>query len=250
MGELRRILPGEDIVYFGDTGRVPYGTRSRETLFTYAKEDIGVLERFGVKIVLAACGTVSSTVLDDVTGGAKEPVFGVVDAAVEAAIATGACRIGLIGTEATVASGAFEKKMRAKKADLQTMSVACPLLVPLVENGFIGEDSDITRLVLEKYLEPFRAFRPQTLILGCTHFPIVADRIAEILPETVLIDPAKEAAGMVKKELTASGLCAAGGRMGETRYLVSDAPEKFAKNAWIFLGGDEEIRAEKVQQRE
>ena len=225
---------------------MPYGTRSRETLLTYAREDIALLERYGVKMILAACGTISSTVLDEVAGDAGEPVFGVVDAAVEAAVRTGASRIGLIGTEATVASGVFEQKMKAKKADLQTVSVACPLLVPLVENGFIGEDSDITRLVLEKYLEPFRAFRPQTLILGCTHFPIVAGLIAEILPGTVLIDPAKEAAGMVKKELTASGLCAAGGRRGETRYLVSDAPEKFAKNAWIFLGGDEEIRAEKL----
>lgn len=197
-------------------------------------------------MILAACGTVSSTVLDDVAGAAKEPVFGVVDAAAEAAVRTGADRIGLIGTEATVLSGTFEKKMKAKKPGLQTVSTACPLLVPLVENGFIGADSDITRLVLQKYLEPMRAFRPQTLILGCTHFPIVAELIAEILPETVLIDPAKEAARMLGKELATAGLCASGGRRGETRYFVSDAPEKFAKNAWIFLGGEEKIRAEKV----
>lgn len=247
VAELTRILPGEDIIYFGDTGRVPYGSRSIETLRKYASEDIAFLRGHDVKMILAACGTVSSTVLEALESDCcSVPLLGVVDGAVKKAVSL--CKngkIGIIGTEATVKSGIFERKIRGIADNTEIKSIACPLFVPLVENGFISRDCEITRLMCRHYLEEMRRFAPDVLILGCTHFPIISEIISDFLPDSALVDPAKEAAHELRDTLEALAL-ASDNEKGEVRYFVSDAPERFSDNAWIFLGGEKKISASKI----
>ena len=247
VSELTKILPGEDIIYFGDTGRVPYGSRSIQTLRKYAAEDVAFLLSHDVKMILAACGTVSSSVLEDLTGECPVPLLGVVDGAVKKAVSL--CqsgKIGIIGTETTVNSGIFERKIHEIMPDAELKSIACPLFVPLVENGFISRDCEITRLMCRHYLAEMKAFSPDVLILGCTHFPIISGIIADFMPDVALVDPAKEAAHELLRALNDAGI-ASDRTHGEVKYFVSDAPERFSANAWIFLGGENEIKANKVE---
>ena len=221
--ELHARLPDGDFVYFGDTGRVPYGSRSRELLIRYARQDIRFLLDRGADVILAACGTVSSVVLDAIRDEFSIPLFGVVDASVRAALAaTKNEKIGVIGTGATISSGAFEKKLSAADPRVVVTAAACPLFVPLVENGYIGRDCAVTRAVATDYLAPFCGAGIDTLILGCTHFPIIADIISDLLPGVTLIN---------------SGAAAS--------FFVSDSPVNFDAVARVFLGG-ETIRAKKV----
>lgn len=237
---LRRLLPDADVVYFGDTGRVPYGTRSREIILRYAKQDIAFLRSRGVDVLLAACGTVSSVVLDEISAQTDLPLVGVVDASVkEAVAATKNGVIGVIGTGATISSGAFEKKIRAHLPSAKVVSVPCPLFVSLVENGYIGRDCTVTRLVAEDYLSAVRASGADTLILGCTHFPIIADIIGDLLPGVTLINSGEAAAKAIAK--TYSGTREG----GNSSFFVSDSPANFDEVARIFLGG-ETVSAEKI----
>ena len=193
--ELHARLPDGDFVYFGDTGRVPYGSRSRELLIRYARQDIRFLLDRGADVILAACGTVSSVVLDVIRDEFSTPLFGVVDASVRAALAaTKNEKIGVIGTGATISSGAFEKKLTAADPRVVVTAAACPLFVPLVENGYIGRDCAVTRAVAADYLAPFSGAGIDTLILGCTHFPIIADIISDLLPGVTLINSGAAAA--------------------------------------------------------
>ena len=238
--ELHKLLPNEQFVYFGDTGRVPYGSRSHEILKKYARQDIDFLRTKGVDVILAACGTVSSVVLDEIAGEYTVPLVGVVDASVaEALAATKNGIIGVIGTGATVSSGAFAKKIKAARADAQVVSVACPLFVPLVENGYIQRDCTVTKLVAADYLAPIRASGADTLILGCTHFPIIADIIGDLLPGVTLISSGAAAARAIAKEYPASGA------VGSSEFFVSDSPVNFDEVARVFLGG-ETVTAKKV----
>ncbi|MBQ8837644.1 MAG: glutamate racemase [Clostridia bacterium] len=236
--ELHTLLPDEHYVYFGDTGRVPYGSRSHEILLKYTRQDINFLISKGADAILAACGTVSSVVLDEVKGEYNVPIIGVVDASsAEALAATKNGIIGVIGTGATVSSGAFEKKLKAGGAD-EVVSVACPLFVPLVENGYIARDCEVTKLVARDYLEKIKASGADTLILGCTHFPIIADIIADELPNVTLINSGAAAAKAVAKTVST-----AGGNKSE--FYVSDSPVNFDAVARIFLGGDT-VAAKKI----
>lgn len=245
--ELKKILPKEDIIYFGDTGRVPYGSRSIQALRKYASQDIAFLLSRGVKAILAACGTVSSTVLEDIAAECPVPLLGVVDSAVKKAAALcGNGKIGIIGTEATVNSGIFERKLHGILPSSELKSIACPLFVPLVENGFISRDCEIMRLTCRHYLEEMKAFSPDVLILGCTHFPIISHVIADFMPDVKLVDPAKEAAHELFDMLNTAGITS-DSTGGEVEYFVSDAPDRFGANAWIFLGGETEIKATKVE---
>lgn len=229
--ELHKLLPDEDLVYFGDTGRVPYGSRSREILQRYTRQDINFLISKGADTILAACGTVSSVVLDEIADEYNVPVFGVVDASVKEALeATENGIIGVIGTGATVSSGAFEKKLKAGGAK-DVVSVACPLFVPLVENGYIDRDCTVTQLVAKDYLEKIKAAGADTLILGCTHFPIIADIIGDILPDVTLINSGAAAAKAIAQTLNKSG------KSGSSEFFVSDNPVNFDAVARIFLGG-------------
>ena len=200
--QLRRVLPGEDIIYFGDTGRVPYGSRGREIIRKYAKQDMNFLIRHDVKAVLAACGTVSS-VARDIGDALPVPYFDVLRPTARAAVEqTKNGKIGIIGTAATIASGSYRKEIERLAPKTEVFEQACPLFVPLVENAFVSPDDPIPRLTAERYLTPIREAGVDTLILGCTHYPIVEENFRECYPEMHLINPALEQANAVKAYLT------------------------------------------------
>lgn len=235
--ELRRLLPHEDIVYFGDTGRVPYGTRGADIIIRYAKQDIAFLLEQNVKYIMAACGTVSSTLPGAYTDALPVPYTGVVQSAAAAAVrATRTGRIGVIGTQATVQSGSYQAAIAALLPAAQVTATACPLFVPLVENGYFGRDNAVTRMVAQDYLRDIQAAGVDTLILGCTHYPLIAPILADLMGEGVaLIDPGRETAGAARAALQEAGLLRTEGQ-GTARYYVSDSPEQFARLSDWFLG--------------
>lgn len=233
---LRRLLPDADIVYFGDTGRVPYGTRSRETIIRYTREDFRFFEKLGVSALLTACGTVSSVAIGEVAGEFSFPVFGVLEgASAVAAQSSKSGHIGVIGTSATVASGSFEREIKKHRPDASVKSIACPLFIPLVENGFIGRGCEIARLTAQQYLAPFRDGVTDTLVLGCTHFPLLADIISDTLPGITLISAGEEAAKRFAASVRALG---ADSGTGSSRIYVSDDPTCFMQTARLLLGGE------------
>lgn len=238
--ELHTLLPNEKFVYFGDTGRVPYGSRSHEILKKYAKQDIAFLTSQGVDVILAACGTISSVVLDEIAAESDLPLFGVVNSSAKEAInATKNGIIGVIGTGATISSGAFAAKIQALCPDAQVISTACPLFVPLVENGYITRDCTVTRLVAEDYLRAIKASGADTLILGCTHFPIIADIIGDLLPGVCLINSGAAAAREMAQTYTPKS------ETGSSDFFVSDNPVNFDEVARVFLGGST-VTAKKI----
>ena len=178
---LWRILPEEDLIYFGDTARVPYGGRSRETLLKYARQDIAFLRSFDLKAVLIACGTVTSTSLDTLRKENDLPVLGVVEPSCREALAvTNNKKIGMIATLASARSGAYERTLKGLDADVQVVSQPCPLFVPLVENGRFRQGDVVIETVAREYLTPLMEAGVDTLILGCTHYPLLKDIIGEI----------------------------------------------------------------------
>lgn len=234
--ELNRILPNENIIYFGDTARIPYGTRSRETILRYTREDIAFLRRHPVKMIIAACGTVSSTL------GASSPVddmpfTGVVYPAAQTACSiTRNGRIGIIGTPATIRSGSYEHAMHTICSDVAVTAMSCPLLVHLVEYGYTDRNNQITRLAAEEYLLPIKEAGADTLILGCTHYPIIKNIIADIMGENVnLISAGEEAAKYAKKCLEEQDLLTDSTEKGHNTYYVSDSVSGFRENAKHFL---------------
>ena len=233
--ELRRCLPGEDIVYFGDTGRVPYGSRGADTIQKYARQDTRFLLDNDVKLIIAACGTVSS-VAGDVLRQLPVPAIGVVTPAAAAAVtATRNRRIGVIGTAATIRSGAFQSYLQA--AGCKVFTQACPLLVSLVESGWIDPEDPVVSLTLSRYLTPLVEKEIDTLILGCTHFPLLAPAIRRTVGDSVtLIDTGKEAALSCRTLLTEQGLLSTQPTGGTVRFFVSDQPEGFSAVADMFLG--------------
>ena len=236
--ELRRILPGEDIVYFGDTGRVPYGSRSRETIVQYARQDIAFLLSKNVKYIMAACGTVSSTYPDEEAARLPVPFLGVVGAAAhEAAAATRNRRIGVIGTAATIRSGSYETLLRRLVPGAEIVRRACPMFVPLVENGYVEDGDPVTALVIRQYLTEVRGAGVDTLILGCTHYPLLKKSIGAFMgPDVVLIDPGRVAAHALRETLAARGLLNGRSEGGTAQYYVSDDTGDFAASARLFLG--------------
>ncbi|MBQ9414369.1 MAG: glutamate racemase [Clostridia bacterium] len=229
-------LPKERIVYFGDTGRVPYGTRGCDVISRYTAEDCAFLRRFDVKMIIAACGTASS-VAPHVLKALPLPALGVVDATgAAAAAATKSGKIGVIGTAATVSTDAFGKAIRARAPQAQVFSQACPLFVPLVENGWIDPQDEVAIAIAKRYLQPLKDQQVDTLIMGCTHFPLLSPIFAEILGDGVtLIDAGRETAIAAHKMLEAGDALTADGD-GECRFFVSDRPQGFADIAEMFLG--------------
>lgn len=243
---LQELLPGEDIVYFGDTGRVPYGTRSRDTILRYAEEDCRLLLERDVKFIIAACGTVSS-VAQDILAGLPVPAIGVVEpTATAAAAATKNGRIGIIGTAATVRSASFERALLAINPALQITATPCPMFVPLVENGWIGSDDEVAVLTVRRYLATIKAAGVDTLILGCTHFPLLAPIIQQELGDGVaLIDSGYETARLCVHLLGESGKLSPN-QTGRSRFCVSDQPEGFSRVAEIFLGHSVKDKVEMI----
>ena len=234
--ELNALLPCEDVIYFGDTARIPYGSRSRETVLRYAKEDIEFLQKHKIKMIIAACGTVSSVIGADSPVG-DMPFTGVLFPAAQAACAaTRSGRIGVIGTPATIRSGSFAKAIKGINPSAKVIGNACPLFVHLVENGYTARDCEITRLAALEYLEPIKAEDVDTLILGCTHYPVIKDIIADIMGENVkLISPGAEAAKYAQKALMSADLLKDGDTPGKNVFYVSDSKELFEENAGHFL---------------
>ncbi len=229
-------LPDESIIYFGDTGRVPYGTRSRETILKYTRGDIRFLKNFDVKLIVIACGTASSAALPMIKDEFDIPIVGVIDAAVYAAVrATRNKKIGVIGTSGTIRSREYEKQIKAYDSEMLPFTKACPLFVPLVENGHF--DTEVTRLVVAEYLEEIKAAGADTLILGCTHYPLLAKVIGEYMGEDVtLINSGAEVANYLKKKLTNEDMLR--GEKNNTeqyRYYVSDDVSSFEELGGIFL---------------
>ncbi len=233
---LLELMPDEDIVYFGDTGRVPYGTRSENTIRRYTMEDAAFLLNKGVKHIIAACGTVSSVASDELSR-LPVPAIGVVEpTAAAATVATKNGRIGIIGTAATVRSGAFSRQLKRLEPTLSITAVPCPMFVPLVENGWIAPQDEVAVAMVRRYMKPFKEAGVDTLILGCTHFPLLAPIIQQELGDNVtLIDSGKETAircaSLLRQQDAVTN--SSGGRC---RFYVSDRPEGFAKVAQIFLG--------------
>ena len=229
-------LPKEDIVYFGDTARVPYGSRSRDTLELYTRQDCGFLQTRDVKMIIAACGTVSS-VAPHVLAELPLPAIGVVEATADAALAaTRTGRIGVIGTPATIRAGAFRRRLEQGNPAVQVTSVACPLFVPLVENGWIQPDNAVTRQTAEIYLRSVKEAEVDTLILGCTHFPLLAPIIEQVLPGVTLINSGREAAIRCAGILQQQGLLSDRQRPGNHHFCVSDRVDDFSSVATMFLG--------------
>lgn len=230
------LLPEEDIVFFGDTARVPYGSRTKETLARYSAQDIAFLLQNNVKMVIAACGTVSSTIPESLVRRIPVPFVTVIRPTAEAAVAaTKNRRIGIIGTSATVASGAFQNSIKAIDPAVETFSQACPLFVPLVENGYFAADCEVARLVAKDYLAPLKAAKVDTLILGCTHYPILRDVIQSVMgPDVTLIDSGRETARYAVKLLRENDLL--GGGSGQHTFYTSDNADGFSHLAELFLG--------------
>lgn len=238
VAELMELMPNEDIIYFGDTARIPYGTRSRETILEYARQDVDFIKRHDVKMIIAACGTVSSVV-----GGIKDfagdiPFTGVVVPAVQAACAaTRNGKIGVIGTAATIRSGAYGKAIRSIRQDASVIGNACPLFVPLVEAGMTDKNDIVVKTMTERYLEPIKREGVDTLILGCTHFPILREAIAEYMGENVtLISAGAQAAKFTMNMLAGKNLLSSRSEKGRVIYYTSDSAELFESNAQAFLG--------------
>lgn len=243
--QLMAALPGENIVYFGDTGRVPYGSRSDDAIRRYAAQDINFLLSKDVKLVVAACGTVSS-VAADIQQQLSVPFVGVVEpAAAAAAKATQNGKIGVIGTAATIASGSFLRAICRNLESAKVYQTACPLFVPLVESGWYDSSDPVVLGTVKRYLQPMIDAGVDTLVLGCTHYPILADAIAAVMGEGVtLIDTGVSVADEVKRLLVSNDvLCNSGGK---NHFYVSDTVRSFEQMAALLLGDKAEFDVEKI----
>ena len=238
--ELIRLMPHENVIYFGDTARFPYGCRSRETILKYAAEDVAFLKTHDIKMIIAACGTVSSVIgdgTDNVLAG-DLPFTGVLMPAARAACAaTKNGKIGVIGTLATIKSGSYDRAVKSIMPVAEVFGQACPLFAPLAENGYTERGNAVASLVTEEYLAPVRDSGADVLILGCTHYPLLRGIISDYMGEGVtLISPGGEAAKFAQKLLSERGLLNNSGKIGEHTYYVSDSPETFDENAALYLG--------------
>ena len=233
--EIMRQIPNEKIIYFGDTARMPYGSKSKETVTRFSKQIVRFLETFQVKTIVVACNTASAYALDELEKEIDVPIIGVIKpGARTAAEVTRNGRIGVIATEATIGSQMYNKYIQELNKDVTIYGKACPLFVPLVEEG-LWEDP-VTDEIAKRYLSELIDIDIDTLILGCTHYPLIAPLIGQIMGSgTVLIDPGRETARLVKEYLSAHGLQADEGE-GQTRYFVSADTEDFDAIAARFLG--------------
>ena len=237
---LWRILPEEDLIYFGDTARVPYGGRSKETILKYARQDVRFLRSFDLKAILIACGTVTTTSLSTLQAEYDLPMVGVVEPTCRRAVSvTKNKRVGMIATLASVRSGAYEATLKGLDSEVEVFCEPCPLLVPLVENGRIRRGDIVIETVVKEYLEPLKAKGIDTLILGCTHYPLLMDIMADVMgPGVELVSAGEESAFELKRMLKAAGKRADETRQGTSEFYVSDRVEDFEQIASLFLQED------------
>lgn len=240
-------LPDENIVYFGDTGRVPYGNRSKETILHYVRQDMELLLSHDVKAIVIACNTADSMARREMTEMFSLPIIGVVSpAGRKAASITKNGRIGVIATAATVASKAYENVIREASPEAQVFAKACPLLVPLVEEGRVRSGDIVTETVLREYLEPLQKEGIDTLILGCTHYPLLYDIISDIMPGVELICSGFASTELLRETLFSNDMLNGSGIPGHIEFFVSDSPDKFAANGGLFIGREIDDRVNKV----
>ncbi len=241
---VERVLPGESLIYLGDTARVPYGTKSPETVARYTLQATRFLRRHRIKLLIVACNTASSVALSGLAEEAAVPVVGVIRPGARCAVERSESgRIGVIGTRATIDSGAYPAAIRDLRADAEVHSLACPLFVPLAEEGWDG--AGVVQQVAQRYLEPLRAAEIDTLVLGCTHYPLLREAIGQVMGRSVqLVDSAEAIASEVYERLQREPQLAAERPPGgaEQRFFVTDIPDPFQTVAERFLGRP--IRAE------
>lgn len=229
-------LPNEPTVYLGDTARVPYGSKSKEVVTRYSLKNAEMLQTRGIKMLVVACNTASATALDALRAALPIPVVGVIEpGAAAAARATRSANVAVIGTQATISSGAYQRALVAQRADVRVRARACPMFVPLAEEGWT--EGDVPRLVAESYLRGFCDGDVDTLVLGCTHYPLLHDVIANAVgPQVTLIDSAAATAQATADLLATLGLQSTGGGSPTREYLVTDTPERFQQVGQQFLG--------------
>lgn len=243
---LRELLPNEHIFYVGDTARVPYGNKSAETVERYSLELAEMLMRGKAKVIVVACNTVSSVAIPKLRAAVTVPVIGVIEPGAQAAIAMTRNRhVGVIGTRATIRSGAYENALRALNVHVRVSSQACPLLVPLIEEGLLNDK--LTDQAIARYLDPMIADGIDTLVLGCTHYPLLSPAIARSLGEKIqLVDSARNCATAVRNLLDRQSLRAPPERAGELHVALTDAADNFlnvAREALQLEIGQIELRA-------
>jgi glutamate racemase len=234
--ELMRQLPDESIIYFGDTARVPYGPKSPDTVLRYSREIVSLLDAQGVKAIVIACNTATAHALPALRRELSLPIIGVIEpGARAAAAATKSGRVGVIGTAGTIKSGAYETEIKRILPDAFVFSQACPLFVPLAEEGWTEDEA--TMLIAERYLTPVAEARTDTLVLGCTHYPLLKGAIGRVVGREVrLIDSAEETARQTAEILRSKNLQASEKGNARYRFIASDAPETFLRVGSRFLG--------------
>ncbi len=234
--ELHRQLPAEDLIYFGDTARVPYGTKGALTVTAFARQDARFLLRQDIKLLVVACNTASAFALDDLARELPVPVLGVIEPGLESARrCTRGGAVGVIGTRGTVTSGRYQAGLSAWLDPARIVANPCPLFVALVEEGLL--DHPLTELACAEYLAPLREAAVDTLILGCTHYPLLKPAIARYMgPEVVLVDSAEALASAVVAELDRNGLRREGAQEGRLAYYLSDLPWTFRTEGERYLG--------------
>lgn len=236
---LRDLLPHQNLIYFGDTARVPYGTRSREVIRRYALQDANFLLSRDVEAILVACGTASSNALDLLEQTFSIPFVGVVDPAAEQAVdlaSRGNGRVLVLGTAATVATGAYERAIHALDAKIEVRSAACPLFVPLVENGHTRKGDVAATAIAQEYLLPHESFRPDVVLLGCTHYPLLSEVIGDVLPEPVQISAGEASARAMARLINQPIGEPETNVPGTDAFFTSDDPQVFYREASRYLG--------------
>jgi glutamate racemase len=236
VAEIARQLPNEEIVYFGDTARLPYGPKSKETVTQFAIQDTEFLLAQGVKMVVVACNTASSVAIDRLSELYDAPIVGVIAPGALAAVSsTLTGKVGVIGTEGTIASHAYLREIRRLDRDVQVLEKSCPLFVPLAEEGWT--EREVTLVIAHEYLIPLRDAGIDVVVLGCTHYPILKVTIGKVFgPGVRLIDSAEETAREVAERLSVLGLGREAGSAPRQRFFVSDVPHRFREQAERFLG--------------
>ncbi|MFN2542056.1 MAG: glutamate racemase [Chthoniobacterales bacterium] len=224
---LRDLLPNENIFYLGDTARVPYGGKSANTVERYSVEMAEMLTNEGVKVVVVACNSASSVALPKLEQTLSVPVIGVIEPGAQAALAVTRNRhVGVIGTRATIKSGAYERALRALDGKIDITAQACPLLVPLIEEGWL--EDEVTDRAIARYLDPLVRKGIDTLVLGCTHYPLLANAIRRFLGgKIILVDSAHNCAVAVRELLDRQSLHAAGANNGRLQVALTDSPDTF-----------------------
>ena len=232
--EIYRQLPNEGFIYFADTGRAPYGSRAKETIVEYSLQNSQILLKYDIKFLVVACHSITAVAFDALKEKMPVSVTGIVEPAIEKALKiTKNNRVGIIGTEATIQSSVYQIMLRQRRPDLNIFDLACPLMMPLAEEGWFREEE--TFLIVKKYLLPLKKERIDTLILGCSHYPLLKEAIANVMgPEVALIDPATELVKIVKKSLAKKNLLRAV-REPLRLFIVTDNPGRFKKVGELYL---------------